>query len=150
MSTPVSQLPPTSAPPDNVRHDEDQIVADVISEMQHQYNPKPPSAQVQPPPPAPQVIQQYVLPQAPPSPQQYVHGQNHGQSQLLFGVINKDIAIRAVVAAVAAFAFFYPESLSSVYVKIPTVGAYLEPHDKIIRALFLAILFYILLWKLNI
>lgn len=148
MSTPVTQLPPTTAPPGNVRHDEDQIVADVLSEMQSERHPAHSSPSTPPPPaPPPQIVQQYMLPSQLPSPSMY--GQQHS-SEKIFGVIEKEHAIRAAVAALVALVLFYPESLSSVYGKIPTLGSHLEQYDKLVRALLLAVLLYVLMWKLNV
>jgi hypothetical protein len=139
MSTPISQLPSTHAAPGNVRHDEDQIVSDVISEMQGEY-PKPA------PHPHPQVVQQFALPSSLPPPPSYYHQQ---PSELLFGVLDKDHVMRAAIAAIIALAFFYPDTLSPIYEKIPTVGSFLESNDKIVRALLLAIVLYIILWKME-
>lgn len=143
MSTPVSQLPPSAPPPSNVRHDEDQIVADVLSELQHERRPSSP-----PPSSAPTHhvanVQQYMLPSAPPSPQQQQRG------DLVFGVIHRDIAIKVAVAAIAALVIFYPETLSDVYSKVPSIGDHLITYDKFVRALFLAVLLYVLLMKLDI
>jgi hypothetical protein len=153
MSTPVTQLPPTTAPPGNVRHDEDQIVADVLSEMQSERHPAqmPPSPSPQIPATAPpQIVQQYMLPsQLPSSHSSSMYG-HHQQSDKIFGVIEKEHAIRAAIAALVALVLFYPESLSSVYVKIPSIGTHLEQNDKLVRALLLAVLLYVLMWKLNI
>lgn len=144
MSTPVSQLPPSAAPPSNVRHDEDQIVADVLSELQNERRPPPP-----PSPPQHHVasVQQYMLPSAPPYPSQQQQ-QNHGD--LLFGVIQKELAIKVVVAALAALLIFYPDSLSDIYSKIPTVGDHLITYDKFVRTILLAVLLYVLILKLDI
>lgn len=145
MSTPVSQLPPMSTAPSNVRHDEDQIVADVINEMQTESRPKPgPSVA-----PTPQVVQQYVLPQAPPSPHIPSYSKAR-QSDLLFGVIEKEHAIRAGIAALIALALFYPQSFEAFYSKVPKLGPIMEDYDKIIRTALFAIVLYILMWRFNI
>jgi hypothetical protein len=140
MSTPVSQLPPaTVAVPGNVRHDDDEIVADVINEMQN-LNKPPAPAQVPAPqmPPVGHIVQQYVLPTYPPT------------KDLLFGVFDKTMVIRAVVAAIAALALFYAESLEEQYLKVPVLGVHLQTYDKLVRTLLLASLLYILMWKLEI
>ena len=150
MSTPVSQLPPSAAPPSNARHDEDQIVADVLSELQNERRPAP--QQHNSPPPQHHVanVQQYMLPAAPPpSGSQFYHPQQQ-DNELIFGVIKKDLAIRVAVASIAAFLIFYPESLSDIYSKIPTIGEHLNSNDKIVRTLLLAVLLYVLLLKLEI
>ena len=139
MSTPVSNLPPTTAAPGNVRHDEDQIVADVMNEMrtaQQKQNAPPPS-----PPPA-HVVQQYVLPTHLPPPV--------ARDDTLFNVLDKTNTIRAVTAAFVALLLFYPESFASLYEKIPTLGVYLDTYDKIVRAILLAVVLYVIMWKLQI
>ena len=151
MSTPVSQLPPTAAPPSNVRHDEDQIVADVLSELQNERRPPPPQQQGPPSQHHVANIQQYTLPSAPPS--QFYNEQQQRQQQdgeLIFGVIKKDVATRVAVASIAAFLIFYPESLSDIYSKIPTIGEHLNNYDKIVRAILLAVLLYVLLLKFEV
>jgi hypothetical protein len=143
MSTPVSNLPPANAAPGNVRHDEDQIVADVLSEMRSAQQQKPPVQQAPPPPPPAHVVQQYVLPTHPPFPSQ-------NQPELLFNVLDKTNASRALLAAFVALVLFYPESFENVYSKIPSVGPLLEANDKVVRAILLAVLLYVIMWKLNI
>ena len=140
MSTPVSNLPPTAAAPGNVRHDEDQIVADVMNEMRtaQQGPPQPP----QPPVPA-HIVQQYMLPTHLPPP--LVEDR-----EKLFNVLDKIITIRAVTAAMVALLLFYPESFAALYEKIPSVGVHLDAYDKVIRAVLLAVVLYVLMWKLKI
>jgi hypothetical protein len=149
MSTPLSNLPQATAAPGNVRHDEDQIVNDVINEMQQkQMKPQgggggsiPVSVPPMQVPPEAHVIQQYMLPTyAPPPPQQ----------DKLFNILDKTIATRAFVAALVALVLFYPESLGGVYAKVPGIGAHLEQYDKLVRAVLLAVLLYVIMWKLEI
>lgn len=143
MSTSVAQLPVTSAQPGTVRHDEDQIVADVLSEMQMQKKPVSPQTSPQP---AAHVVQQYILPSDPPT----SHGYPTATADTLFGVLDKTNVIRAALAAIVALMLFYPESFSSFYEKIPTLGVHMQTYDKLIRAALLAVLLYVMLWKLDI
>lgn len=150
MSTPVAQLPPgNAASPVNARHDEDQIVADVLKEMSDAKPPSPPphatshgsSSQ------APHIVQQYALPPMPPS--FYTPPSQQEESTTLFGFVEKEHLIRAAVAGIVAIVLFYPDSLEEVYGKVPGIGSKLQPYDKVIRALLLVVLLYVVLWKLN-
>jgi hypothetical protein len=153
MSTPIAQLPPSAAPPGNVRHDEDKVVADVINEMNAMGASSPAHA---PPPPQvlqPHVVQQYNLPTHLPS-----HGVNvntayaNATAGKLFGIVDKTIMQRALISALAALILFYPESFSALYAKVGVVSisAALDKNDRIVRAILLAVFLYVVMWKLNI
>lgn len=140
MGTPITQLPATpNGIQGNIKHDEDQVVADVIKEMNISKDAQLPLHQ-----PQPQVIQQYMLPQSIP------HTYVSSKASLVFGVLDKTLVTRATVAAIVALALFYPETLSNVYSKVPSLGAVFEKYDKVVRALLLMMLLYIIMLKLDI
>lgn len=63
--------------------------------------------------------------------------------------ISKENAQRAILAAFIAGAVFYPNELGFIYAKIPYLKN-IDQYDRILRTIFLAVTFYVLLIKLNI
>lgn len=144
MSTQVEELP--NSPPSNSKVEEDPLVSDVISEMEREFISQPlPPRQFNYPTPAPSA------PAAPtPLPREYKpHSQNKYvmNDDLLYGIDKNHLQI-AILAAALAFTIFYPVETGFLYEKIPMFSK-LEPYDRIIRTLLLAVLFYVLLWKLT-
>lgn len=62
--------------------------------------------------------------------------------------IDKKAAQRALVAALIAFALFYPEDMSALYAKVPLLNRF-SGHDRIIRTLLLAVVLYLVFWKVD-
>jgi len=63
--------------------------------------------------------------------------------------LHTDVAKRAVIAAIIAGVMFYPATFQILYDKIPAL-AKVASYDVFIRVAFLALVLYILMWKLNI
>ena len=63
--------------------------------------------------------------------------------------ISKENAQRAILAAFIAGIVFYPNELGFIYAKIPYLKN-IDQYDRILRTIFLACAFYVLLIKLNI
>ena len=63
-------------------------------------------------------------------------------------VVDMELVKRAALAAVVAYVMFYPGILDSLYAKIP-IGN-LMAFDSLIRVVLLAVVLYLLMWKLNI
>jgi len=62
--------------------------------------------------------------------------------------VNIELVKRAALAAALAYVMFYPGILDAVYAKIP-IGN-LMAFDSVIRVFLLAVVLYLLMWKLNI
>lgn len=137
MSTPINQLP-ANAPPSNT--EEDPFVTGVIQEMEKEC--KQPVVSAQP-------VQQYV----PQHPQIYMpvpiatpmSAAKSGSSSWY----NETFAKRAAIVAVIAFLMFYPNDLTPLYEKAPVLSK-LAAYDRVIRMLLLALVLYVLFWKLDI
>jgi hypothetical protein len=137
MSTPLHQLPAgTPSPTTNIAED-DPMVNDVIHEMEKEFKAKhaPPAPQQHAPPqpmyhPAPHAMTTPVMKNKSPW-------------------LNETAAKRAAICAVAAFILFYPDDLSAFYSKNAFL-AKLAPYDKLFRAAVLAVVLYVLFWKLEI
>jgi len=63
--------------------------------------------------------------------------------------LQTDVAKRAAIAAIIAGIMFYPATFQMLYDKIPAL-AKAASYDVFIRVAFLAVVLYILMWKLNI
>lgn len=141
MSTPINQLPP---PTNNVQTiapktaEDDQDVTDVISQMEKEFSAS------QPPP-----QQHYYNP----PPQQYSQPIQHIYQPIEFRqqpkLYDLPTAKRAIICAVVALVIFYPFELGLIYEKVPFLTK-IQPYERAIRALLLAVLIYVLLLKLNI
>jgi hypothetical protein len=57
-----------------------------------------------------------------------------------------DLLQKAAIAAVIAFVLFYPKTLAMVYEKLPQLTAF----DPFLRTFLLALVLYLVMWKLNI
>lgn len=141
MSTPITQLPKqTSAQPTVPTSEEDPMVNDVISEMEHEF-----SASAPPPPPPPPLPQQYMPPPMTfplPTPAMQMMKSPRPWLDIL-------VAKRAAMCAIVALVLFYPFEFGFVYEKIPML-AKMQPYERAVRAVLLAVLLYVLMWKLNI
>ncbi len=137
MSTPISKLAvPTNVPIQVESQDEDPDVQAVLQEVQKPaFISLPPSVASQP------VYHQPVYHQ--PNVQIYT------QSSSPLSWIQKDIAKRAMLAAIIASVFFYPKTFELIYQKVPVLSK-VNAFEWYIRILLLAVVLYILMWKLNI
>lgn len=154
MSTPINKLPSQSntqpianAPPTS---EDDPFVTDVISEMENEFavsNP-PRAAHAAAPTPTPALgaSSGYAPPfQHGPYPTPSPTISSHAPSSYI------DIAVakRATICAVVALVLFYPFETGMIYEKLKFL-AQLQPYERVVRALLLAILIYVLLLKLDI
>ena len=142
MSTPIHQLPNNPAS-NTTPTEEDPFVAGVIQEMENECK-KQPAPQL---PPSPQ-------PMAPmaPQPQMYMPMSTPIQvtaKSTTSSWYNESFAKRAAIVAVIAFLMFYPNDLTPLYEKAPMLSK-LAAYDRVIRMLLLAMVLYVLFWKLNI
>lgn len=140
MSTPIAQLPKQapSQPAQMVKGaEEDPVVNDVINEMEKEFSgsqqaPQPmqlqpqPQLQFTPPPPTYAYIQQSKKP-----------------------LIDQTIAKRAAVCAIIALVLFYPFETGALYAKVPYL-AKMQDYERAIRTVLLAVLLYVIMWKLDI
>lgn len=135
MSTPINQLP-SNTPTNPVPTEDDPFVAGVIQEMENECRKQAP-------------VQQPIAQHAPP--QMYMPmpiatpvAPSKGSSWY-----NETFAKRAAIVAVIAFLMFYPNDLTALYQKAPFLSKFAS-YDRIIRMLLLAVVLYVLFWKLNI
>jgi hypothetical protein len=135
MSTPVQHLPQQAAPA-TAKLDEDPVVTDVIQEMEMEFAHKAPAA-------APNVT--HVAAPVPAYPSPVVVSPISKEPT---GWIHTDSAKRAALVAVIALVLFYPQDLSPLYGRAPFL-ARLGDHDRLVRAVFLALILYVLFWKLD-
>jgi hypothetical protein len=136
MSTPISKIPLNQNVPIQAEsHEDDPEVQAVLQEVQQPILP----VKVQAYAPPPQMI----------NPQQiYQMSQSIPLHNGATSFIQTDIAKRAMVAAIIATIIFYPQTLQMVYEKIPVLGKF-SSYDSVIRTALLALVLYILMWKLN-
>lgn len=124
------------------------MVNDVINEMEREYAQKQPNPSTHAAQAPPQPMMH--IPHAPPMvtniPKAYQPTSNYGIPQ---GWIDKKAGQRALIAAIIAFALFFPDDLSAFYNKIPILSR-LANYDRIIRALVLAVVLYLVFWKVEI
>lgn len=141
MSTPISQLPANAPPPNSVPSEDDSFVTGVIQEIEKECNKPVVSA-----PPPQQVVHA-------PHPQMYmpvpIATQIAPSKASSSSWYNETFAKRAAIVAVIAFLMFYPNDLSPLYQKAPVLSKF-AAYDRIIRMLLLAVVLYVLFWKLNI
>jgi len=151
MSTPISKIQVNpNLPITGESHEDDPEVMAVLQEVaQEPRYVKPAQMQMQMPMQAP--------PQAP-SHSHYGNGAmvgaaaGAGASAGALGDaswLHTDVAKRAVIAAIIAGVMFYPATFQILYDKIPAL-AKVASYDVFIRVAFLAVVLYILMWKLNI
>lgn len=136
MSTPIHQLPnnPTSG---TAPAEEDPFVAGVIQEMENECKKQPvPVSPPTPPAPQPQMYMPITTPMQAPKP-------------AASSWYNETFAKRAAIVAVIAFLMFYPNDLTPLYEKAPVLSKF-AAYDRMIRMLLLAVVLYVLFWKLNI
>jgi len=138
MSTPISKIPVNKNIPIQVESDEDDPeVQAVLQEVQQ--------------PTLPVKIQAY----SPSQPQmtaavseQMYYEPSMEETLMSDSYFQSDIAKRAIIAALIATLIFYPQTLQMVYDKIPMLGRF-SSYDSIIRTALLALVLYILMWKLD-
>lgn len=133
MSTPIHQLPQNAAP--SSKMDDDPAVREVIQEMTLEFqSPQTASAPSAPPavPPPPRMVVTSIPPAV---------SKNEWY--------DKDAVKRALIVTVAALVLFYPNDISALYDKVPLLDRFSQ-HDKMVRAVLLAFVLYILFWKLEI
>lgn len=140
MSTPISKIPINQNVPINTEsHEDDPEVQAVLMEVQQPTLP----VKIQtytPPPPHQSMVMQHAMYH-----QQPLMSNNEGMTSF----IQTDIAKRALAAAIIATIIFYPQTLQMVYDKVPALGKF-SSYDFVIRTVLLAIVLYLLMWKLNI
>lgn len=124
-STPINKIPAQAS-----QEPEDPEVLAILQEMQQAEAPAP-SVVTAPP--------RYMTPL--PSP--HVVNVPLPEKATYFRV---DILQKAAAAAIIAFVLFYPKTLSMVYEKLPQ----LEAFDPFLRTFLLAVVLYLVMWKLNI
>ena len=128
-STPISKIPAQAT-----QEAEDPEVLAILKEMQQ-------------PEPTPQVNPAMTIPAMAPPPMMMQRPSNNvvavNQPKPYFQM---DLLQRAAIAAVIAFVLFYPKTLAMVYEKLPQ----LEAFDPFLRTFLLALVLYLLMWKLNI
>jgi hypothetical protein len=136
MSTPINQLPANGAHPPVSGGEEDPFVAGVIQEMENEFKKASPPVTASPSPvpthyiPTP-IITQVVAPK--PAPSWY----------------HEESAKRAAIVAVIAFILMYPSDLTHLYAKVPVLLKF-ATYDHWVRMLMLAVVLYVLFWKLKI
>lgn len=135
MSTPISQLP-ANATASNTSSEDDPFITGVIQEMEKEVNKQPTSVQPQPLP------QMYI-------PMPITTPVTTAAPQTQASWYNETFAKRAAIVAVIAFLMFYPNDLTPIYEKAPILSRF-AAYDRLIRMLLLAVVLYVLFWKLNI
>jgi hypothetical protein len=143
MSTPIQALPQSAQPPPSAKLDDDPVVTDVIEEMQLEFNkPSPSSNPAMPPPPsmAPQMM-------AHTPPYMAMPGATPPSKAATW--FDSEAAKRAAIVAVIAFVLLYPCDMSDLYAKVP-FGNKISSYDRLIRVGLLAVVLYVVFWKLEI
>lgn len=138
-STPISKIP--AQPTQDVEEsddDDDPEVLSILKEMSESERPAPP-----PPPPRQQPYKQPPPPKAYPPP-----SANVVQHNLPKSYIQQDLLQKAVIASIIAAVLFYPKTLDILYSKFPIMEKF-QSFDSIIRVVLLALVLYVLMWKLN-
>ena len=137
-STPISKIPAQASPDvEESDDDEDPEVLSILKEMSD--SERPPA----PPPPRQQAYKPSPPPKAYPPP-----SANVVQHNLPKSYIQQDLLQKAVVAAIIAAVMFYPKTLEILYTKFPIMEKF-QSFDSIIRVVLLALVLYVLMWKLN-
>jgi len=170
MSTPIQQLPPTTA--GGVELPTDPEVMAVLNEMEAEVNAARSAAAA-----AGAAANSAAMPQRPAQhhgggPMGQPHGAHGAPPQMppgcYFGpsgglvcgmtggfgddgLWNSRHAQNAAIAAVIALALFYPASLEAFYQKIPVarIAALFSSNDKLVRAALFAAIIYVLLLRMN-
>ena len=143
MSTPVQHLPQGNAPT-SAKLDDDPVVTDVIQEMEMEFNSKHQPQKQQPHQQASQII-----PSVPAYHQPMVVTTTIAKPHSEASWLDSDLAKRAAAAAIIALFVFYPADLSALYQRFSILNS-LADYDRVIRALVLALVLYIVFWKLDI
>lgn len=166
MQTSISQIPLNKSPSSSMSMDDDPDVASVIEEMNNISQPPPPLPPQQQPRQQSnnqdqiQKLQQQLYMQQQQIQQQQLQNQQQMQQQQqqqetssssfnLTKIIDVNIAQKAFAAAFIALIVFYPKELGILYEKFPILEK-IAPYERIVRAILLALLFYVLFIKLNI
>jgi len=139
MSTQVQELP--DKPPINTKVEEDPVITDVINEMEKEFITSPRQFSM------PQSQAHIAIPTYTTMPTAIPIHMSYTQNNTLYGLDKKHMQI-AILASGLAFAIFYPIETEFLYEKV-TILSKFAPYDRLIRALLLAVLLYILLWKLT-
>lgn len=128
-STPISKIP---AQP--TQEAEDPEVLAILKEMQQAE-------------PTPQMNPAMTIPTMAPPPMMMQRPSNNVVAvNLPKPYFQMDLLQKAAIAAVIAFVLFYPKTLAMVYEKLPQ----LEAFDSFLRTFLLAVVLYLVMWKLNI
>jgi len=134
MSTPISKIPINQNNPiQGESNEDDPEVLAVLNEV-HQ--------------PIPHTIVQSFTP-----PVQH-HNMYNQQPMMIQHVndtskwVDSELAKRAIAAAIIATVLFYPQTMQMVYEKVPFMAKFTS-YDIMIRAALLAIVLYLIMWKLN-
>ena len=145
MSTPISQLPKQVNPQTiSTISEDDPAVSDVILQMEKeftQHNLPTAAAPAAPPP-----TQAYSHPPVIPPPQVF---SQLPQPPVGKPFIDTAIAKRATICAIVALVMFYPFETGVIYTKIPML-ANMQPYERAVRAILLAITIYGIMWKFDI
>jgi|APGre2960657423_1045063.scaffolds.fasta_scaffold27378_3 hypothetical protein len=139
-STPISKLPinnPNLQITGDSQEDDPEVQA-VLQEVNEQQQHHQAQPVYRPAPPA------YRQPQAPVNYKAPAHIESMEQSQWL----NSELAKKAIIAAIIAGIMFYPKTLTLLYEKVPMISKF-ESYDLFIRIALLAVVLYVLMWKLN-
>ena len=138
-STPISKIPAQASPDvEESDDDEDPEVLSILKEMSDSERP-----------PAPPPPRQPTYKQPPPPPKAYPPpSANVVQHNLPKSYIQQDLLQKAVAAAIIAAVMFYPKTLELLYTKFPMMEKF-QSFDSIIRVALLALVLYVLMWKLN-
>lgn len=139
MSTPIQQLPQGAAPPASAKMDDDPSVHEVIQEMEMEFH----NAQQ-----APSHNNVPVANAVPAAPRMVVHT-SIPPSAPASKWVDTESAKRAAMVAVIALVLFYPEDISALYARVPFLGRFSQ-YDRVIRAVALAVVLYVVFWKLDI
>lgn len=135
MSTPISKIPLNQNIPIQAEsHEDDPEVQAVLQEVQQ--------------PTLPVKVQAYAPPSMVINPQQMYHSPSLPIQDTTSSFIQTDIAKRAIAAAIIATIIFYPQTLQMLYEKVPVLGKF-SSYDSVIRTALLAVVLYVLMWKLN-
>lgn len=148
MSTPIQQIPPQAPAAGSAGAEEDPVVRDVLREMDAEIATATRAVAPQPPPQAgpriPVPAPGYAMrlppgfrPGPPPAPWT-------GPHQLY----NPIAMQRAAIAAIIAGLIFYPATLEFVFEKIPALSP-LASYETIVRVALLALVLYLVMWKLH-
>ena len=126
-STPISKIPVQQG---TVQEEEDPEVLAILKEMQQ------PDHSVE-------KIPQFINAPPPPMPTQLQVVNNVTTTWYKQDLVNK-----AVIAALLAYLMFNSKLLEGLYTTVPALQK-LQQFDYIIRILLLAVVFYLIMWKLN-